>query len=275
MAQPGSSDGVYLLHGVIRDDVRAPLPDIDGVELSWVDSGAGLKGLVSSTEAMRDHTAQGLVASGEAAMDLAMAHHRLLAGLAPFIDLAPVALSAGWPSIDAIKANIGEHKAAFETALNRTAGHVEYVVKVLSADRENAPEKPTPEKPAPEKPTPASEAKPGGSGRDYLMARKAKRDAKRSQVDRIEMYCEAVEAGFAPHAALLERTPLKDHSAGSKRIWLQFSALVARGAGEKTFVDAGAPIYEQGQAIGLELEVSGPWPVYTFCKPPDSGIADG
>ena len=139
MAALPSGQAVHLVHAITR---AKTLPDafevaLPGVHTRW--HGVGdLHALISTVTAPDGVDAASLVAGGEQAMDLAMAHNRLLAALVAQLDFAPVALGRAWPDVETLEADIQARSGEFNAALDRTAGHVEYAVKVLSSKVEHS-----------------------------------------------------------------------------------------------------------------------------------------
>jgi hypothetical protein len=119
----------------------------------------------------------------------------------------------------------------------------------------------------------------GGSqagGRAYLEAKKATRDAKKTAALALERALEDTVAALGRAAERAERQPVPPLDAAGDRLALKAAFLVpldARAAFEATAATETARLAPQGVA----LQVTGPWPPYSFVPPLEAGreVAEG
>lgn len=245
------------------------------MSLVWVyavqDAGAGDAPAVSGVDGERPRLAGadelgavvGTVADegfGEAALAAAMddlgriemlvrAHHRVVAAAAQDRTVAPVRLATVFRDDEAVVAMLHERREEFRAVLDRIRGRREWGVKVYvdGADATGG--------------AAAPETSPGDRpGTSYLLRRKADRDrgaqaragarAVADQVARTAAACAADVRRFAPQDARL--------SGRTQEMVLNATFLVDR-AREQEFRDA-----VSGAAAGAVVEVTGPWPPFSF-----------
>jgi len=237
---------LFLLHGAVRGPLNPPtLPGAFGEPVAALE--AGSLRVIASPAGNDADALQARFADAAATAELALAHNRILASLAPSLDIAPVALGAvvtlaGLPGL------LAQRRSALEAALARIAGCVEYGVKLFAPARGEAVS-----------PSPAPAADSGG--RAYLQRLQQARQQRRAARQSLEEFEADVRARCA--ALAQERVELASVAGPRGRPLLSLALLVAR-AHAGRFEDEAAALFEDAQQLGLSLEASGPWPAYSF-----------
>jgi hypothetical protein len=97
----------------------------------------------------------------------------------------------------------------------------------------------------------------------YLLGRKMEEELKENALARLSEICEAIflELGAIAHEAKLNR-PQK--LTGKKKEMIINSVYLVENASSATFCQHGTHLMEHYSSMGLELELSGPWPPYSF-----------
>lgn len=241
--------GLYWLHGALAQPWERPAPNgLFGAPLAflrahglWI-AGSWFAGTAEDLEARFADPAE--------AAQLAIAHHTLLVHLAEHADVAPIALGAA-ATAEKLEAVLAPQRAALAAALGRIAGCVEFAVKLLPGKAASAP---------PEPPADAAD------GRAYLRALQAAREGRRTALAAREHLLEAMAAAFA--ACARERVSLPPRNGAV----LQLALLVPR-SDTTVLLETAALWAVRAESHGLQLELSGPWPVYSFAAAPSEAAA--
>ncbi len=200
--------------------------------------------------------------TGGLASERVLAHHRVLADLAHFCTIAPMRFGVTCASFADLLDTLTRSGAVFERAVARTEGAREWRIK-LHADVEvcRAAVRATL---ARKSPSPA----PGGtSAISVFLRRKAPRDLDREVLRDLEARAESV------HRLITTKTreAASDAACGLCAGWNGYapalilkSAYLVEKSGEDSFRQAMADLGEALEAEGCTLEVTGPWPSYSF-----------
>jgi hypothetical protein len=185
----------------------------------------------------------------------ARAHHRVVDAAAGQGPVVPMRLATVYGSDDGVTAMLAERQADFRAALDRIRGRQEWGVKVYAAPR---PE------PAQSAPGAADSARPqAGAGTAYLRRRRDQLAAQKN--DRREMLAdtEAIHAELSRSAAGARlHPPQAPQLTGEKAVMiLNASYLLDDDRGED-FAALVATL--AGRYPGVRLELTGPWPPYSF-----------
>jgi hypothetical protein len=276
----------------ITEDGHLSGPDGE-VDLSWVTgvgeakvrtiACSGLTALVSDVS---------LAEFGEAALrenlenldwldEVAREHHYVIDAAARQFPLLPVRLATVYSGDAAVCAALAEHNGQLLDVLRRVGGRIEWGVKAYAAQEpEAAPESGTAESdmagPAPAARNLAAgdtgeDAGPeGGAGLAYLKRRRTQLTAAR------EAKATAVNAAQAVHADLTAKAtdtrlhpPQSAQLSGVRQPMLLNAAYLLDPSDASTFTAAVA-----GQATAhpeLRVELTGPWPPYSFAGYDDDG----
>jgi Gas vesicle synthesis protein GvpL/GvpF len=251
------------------------------VDLSWL-TGIG-------EEKVRTLTCSGLTALvsdvslaefGEAALrenlenldwldEVARLHHYVIDAAARLFPLLPVRLATVYGDDDAVRAALTDHRDQLRDTLRQLSGRVEWGVKAYAApEADNEVER----GPAAREPVGASAgtSTSGGTGLAYLRRRRAELAAGRESQTASVNGAQAVHARLASQAdAAMLRPPQSPQLTGVRLPMLLNAAyLVDAGAGT-SFTAAVA-----GEATAhpeLRIELTGPWPPYSFAGDDDDG----
>jgi gas vesicle protein GvpL/GvpF len=280
----------------ITEDDNLSGPDGE-VDLSWLTgvgeakvrttNGSGLTALVSDVS---------LAEFGEAALrenlenldwldEVAREHHYVIDAAARLFPLLPVRLATVYSGDAALRDALAEHNAQLLDSLHRVGGRVEWGVKAWAAPEAAAGSEPDarPEKSEPDLvgaetgkgSAPGSGASTGagpgsGAGLAYLKRRRAQLSAAR------ESKTAAINIAQAVHADLTAKAndtrlhpPQSPQLSGIRQPMLLNAAYLLDAADGVSFTAAVA-----GQATAhpeLRIELTGPWPPYSFVGDDDDG----
>jgi hypothetical protein len=190
----------------------------------------------------------------------ARAHHRVLEAVTHFGPVVPMRLAVVFHDDTGVRSMLESRSDGLSAALRRVDGRFEWGVKAY-ADRqtdERAPDHPR--------------ATPGqGGGTAYLLRRRAQLSSReRAQAD-LAQAAEEVHTTLAGMAVASRR-----HRPQDRRLSGQASAMVLNGAylldedRSDEFVAVTAAMDDRHPA--LRLEVTGPWPPYSFATIEDEGL---
>lgn len=185
----------------------------------------------------------------------ARAHHRVIDAVAQQGPLVPMRLATVYSSDESIAAMLAERGTDFRAALTRINGRKEWGVKAYVA-RQSGPGGATAGTAAP--------ASPGaGAGAAYLQRRRDQLASQQSARHDAMVSAEIVHAELSRHAAGARlHAPQAPQLTGSKApMILNASYLLDDERGED-FAAAVAALTEQQPGVWLEL--TGPWPPYSF-----------
>ncbi|WP_244164923.1 GvpL/GvpF family gas vesicle protein [Streptomyces silaceus] len=182
--------------------------------------------------------------------DTARAHQRVVAALTTVTCPLPLRLATVFRDDSGVRVMLEDGAERFRRVLDRIDGCVEWGVKVHMERR-------------------AEQAEPRGaprSGRDYLRQRRRQRTADEGAWERAEAFARrlhqtlaarAVDARLhAPQNAALSREP--------GRNILNAAYLVARSHSEEFVEAVDRTKDEERDAVGLRVELTGPWAAYSF-----------
>jgi hypothetical protein len=184
---------------------------------------------------------------------LAREHHRVLQALCddPAVaDVVPLRLPGIYRDLDAVRETLVPRTAELRRALDEIRGHAEWGVKIFLA----RPAQTSPE------PVPAT-------GRDYLRRRSEAVTARETSRERRHHLVSAAYAGVTLAAARSRVTSPQDKVlTGRSEPMLHNSAHLVRRAEQETFFAALAQASDLVAPEGMVVEVSGPWPPYSFAR---------
>jgi hypothetical protein len=191
--------------------------------------------------------------------EVARAHHHVIEAAARLFPLLPSRLATVYTSDAAVCTALGERRAALREALLRVAGRVEWGVKAYAA--------PPPDQPRPPAPRAADEA---GAGRAYLKRRRAQLTAGE------ETRAAALRDARGVHAALsclseqarLHSPQAPELSGERLPMLLNGAYLVAENRARSFAAEVEAAA---GAHPGLRIELTGPWPPYSFAGEGNDG----
>jgi hypothetical protein len=246
----GGVSGALILHGVMRAGDTAALgliPDMfgkgDACVVALGGPAAGMSALVSACPAGVD--AAGLFGDAQRTEGFAVAHNRILTAACEHHDVLPVRLGAVFGSDAALREGLGAQAPALAARLEALSGGVEYGVKITLNNTPNNTRQ-------------TQTAPVADTGRSYLRQRGLQRDAARDGARHAAAEANAVIAALSQLAMDSRNRP----SAAAAPQAHAFAFLVRR-AGRDTF-EAKAEALAAGAGGGLSLQITGPWPPYSF-----------
>ncbi|MFH9613388.1 GvpL/GvpF family gas vesicle protein [Streptomyces pratensis] len=196
----------------------------------------------------------------------ARAHHDVVSAAAASCPTVPLPMATLYRSEERARQALIEETGRFRTALERTAGHSEWGVKVYSAE---LPEPtPTTAPPVPSRVSPAPEAsavrsRPApGAGLAYLERKRGVQAQRERRYEDSLRLAETVDAAFQSLAAAGRRLRLHAPQAEGKGHVQVLNAtyLVA----ERRAIELEALTRRLRGATGARIDISGPWVPYSF-----------
>jgi hypothetical protein len=153
-----------------------------------------------------------------------------------------------------------ENEERFKNLLAKFAGKVEWGLKVYADQQEfmRCMAQREPEVNSPQRPK-------LGRGAAYLMAKKMEADLKDDTVARLAALTERIfrELGSEAYEAKLNETMSKNLTGKKGEMVLNSVYLVER-MNEDEFYKKGKNLIKEYESMALEIELSGPWPPYSF-----------
>ena len=187
----------------------------------------------------------------------ARAHHGVIDAVAQQGPLVPMRLATVYSDDARIAAVLAERGADFRSALRRITGRMEWGVKAY-ADRQ-------PEASDDSAATAGASGPGGGAGAAYLQRRRnqltAQKNARRETLAGAEMI-HAELSRYADETRV--HTPQAPQLTGIKAPMILNAAYLLDSAQGEDFAAAVAALAEQHP--GLRLELTGPWPPYSFAS---------
>ncbi|MFB8028387.1 MULTISPECIES: GvpL/GvpF family gas vesicle protein [unclassified Streptomyces] len=189
----------------------------------------------------------------------ARAHHEVVSAVAASCPTVPLPLATLYHGEARARQSLLDESDRFRAALERTAGHAEWGVKVYVA--EPAPADPDPAPLRPDGAAPRTRPAPG-AGLAYLERKRGVRARREQRHEDSLRVAEAVDAGFRDLAAADRRLRVHAPVPGEKgRVQvLNATYLVA----EHRKADLEALARALRDATGARIEISGPWVPYSF-----------
>ncbi|MBM0276817.1 GvpL/GvpF family gas vesicle protein [Micromonospora tarensis] len=251
-ALPAPTAGAWL-HGVVRDAGPATLARIGGMDGGPVRavSAAGLVAVVS-TAPLDEYGEQPLRRNLEDLAWLeraARAHHAVLEALARRGPVVPARLATVHTDDERVARSLTTRRAELVATLDRLTGRGEWGVKGYLVPGATA--------------VGAEPVTAGGVGTAYLRRRRAQLNAREERQRLISAAADAVHGALCEAAVSGRRHPPQD-----RRLSGASAPMVLNGA---YLVDVAAlPRFTElvgslgGRHPGLHLELTGPWPAYSF-----------
>lgn len=186
----------------------------------------------------------------------ARAHHRVIDAAAGTGRVIPLRFATLYHDDDRVRAMLEQRRADFAAALERVAGRTEWGVKAYVDPRAFLPD-------------PGEEEAAGGRrpGAAYLARRRAERQEQETAHLRASERAEEIHAALAGLAVAIAEHPPQDTSLAAYEGWmvLNNSYLVPDDRAD----DFSATVTALGERFPeITLELSGPWPPYSFTALP-------
>jgi hypothetical protein len=191
----------------------------------------------------------------------ARAHHHVIDALGQRASLVPMRLATVYASDDGVAAMLDERAADFRAALSRISSRQEWGVKAYAAQ--------PPERRARAAPAPArSSGTTAGAGASYLQRRRDELSARSQGRSDALASAEAIHARLSNLAAEASvRPPQAPQLTGVRAQMILNAAYLVDDERSGEFADAVAALAREHPAARLEL--TGPWPPYSFAGTPE------
>lgn len=214
-------------------------------------------------------------AGRDGATDRALAHHRVLSGLAALCTVAPVKYGALCRGMDDILALFERHGGAFEHLLARVAGAQEWGVK-LFADREASR---AAAEAAPAVAALKAELDAASPGKAFFVRKKLQAVIDGEMQVMLARWADHMHEQIAAHARESAPNPvhrlLTTGTPGHAPILVLDAAYLVDRVRETDFHQCLAKLADSVAAQGCALKLTGPWPPYSFASldttEPDDG----
>jgi hypothetical protein len=189
--------------------------------------------------------------------DVARAHHGVIDAAARRFRVLPARFATVYTSEAAMAAALAGHRDELRAGLHRVDGCVELGVKAYAARAAAGTG------PADGGTSPGTEATGAGTGMAYLKRRRAELSAQQDSRRAAAMGARAVHAELSVHAAQSRLYPPQSPALSGSRAPMLLNAayLLDRGSADRfgSAVAASAAAHPE-----LRLDLSGPWPPYSF-----------
>jgi Gas vesicle synthesis protein GvpL/GvpF len=185
----------------------------------------------------------------------ARAHHRVIDALAREGPLVPIRLATVYSSDGGVAAMLAGRDADFRAALARIRGRTEWGVKAYAAGR------PEPQDASAGAEPPASQET--GAGAAYLQRRRSQLTAHKNARQRMLANAQTIHAELSGHAVGARlHPPQASQLTGNKAIMILNAAYLLDDERGGDFASVVAALAERYP--GVQLELTGPWPPYSF-----------
>lgn len=180
---------------------------------------------------------------------VAAAHHEVLQQLVEHGDVLPLQLPGIYPSDEALIAALESSRARLQHTWQLLAGRVEWSLQIFPTSAPAAPGQPAPR-----------------SGREYLERRRSQQDARDTERGRREAAMTQTHDALTHRAAAsVVRAPLDPAVTGRDEPMLLNSAYLVARDEEQRFLGLAEELHHHLVATaGMRVEVTGPWPPYSF-----------
>lgn len=250
-----ASGSVLHAYGVVPadSDVRLPVSGVDGARVETLPAGE-LLALVSPLDAARygEEVWRAHAEDPEWLAGFALEHQEVLSAVATTTDVLPFRIPGMYADRDALVATVAAEREVLLSSLETVRGHVEWGVKVFWDSASEAAEA-----------TEAAEAP--VSGQDYLRRRAEQLGAKERGAEERRRLVVAAYEHLAEEVSQSVTSPPQDPALTRRaEPMLLNSAHLVRRDREDPFFSLLADLSRELAPAGLVVEVSGPWPPYSF-----------
>lgn len=267
MSDGGDGTGVWLyaVTSGRADDSLGGLSGLDGQPVRTVTE-AGLSAAVTTVrlaefgeQALRRHLED--MAWLETA---ARAHHLVIETLASRQPVVPMRLATVYRDDRGVAATLARRQADFIAALDRVTGRAEWGVKVFPAAEPG------------QDPTAARPGSPGGrapgAGAAYLSRRRQELSAAERARQAAAASAEDIHGALSRLAAAAQaRAPQGPQLSGQRQPMILNGAYLVDEARAEAFAAAASDLAARHPAVRIEL--TGPWPPYSFATLPEEQVA--
>jgi hypothetical protein len=199
----------------------------------------------------------------------ARAHHRVIEAVAEQVPVIPMQLATVYVGDASVAALLTARQADLRDALQRTSGRQEWGVKAYAAQPAGSAATREPAARASGPPA-GSGGPPAGSGAAYLRRRRTELTAQRDARREVAASAEMVHAALSELATEVRLHPPQDEKlSGTRAPMLLNAAYLLEDTRGGDFAAAVTALAER--LPNLRLELTGPWPPYSFTGAPANG----
>jgi hypothetical protein len=192
----------------------------------------------------------------------ARAHHRIIDALARQGPLVPIRLATVYSSDGGVTAMLAGRDADFRAALARIRGRTEWGVKAYAAGRSESQDA------SPGVEAPASQGT--GAGAAYLQRRRGQLTAQKNSRRQMLVNAETIHAELSEHAVGAHlHPPQAPQLTGNKALMILNASYLLDDERAEDFASVMAALAERYPRVKLEL--TGPWPPYSFAGNEERG----
>jgi hypothetical protein len=261
------------VYAVTRDLDPAVLADLDGIGGEEVRTlpGDPLTAVIGAVDAdaFSEEAFEGRLSDPGELEAIARAHHRVVEAVASARPALPLRLATVYRDGGRVREMLTQRHAEFARTLDWLSGRTECGVKVWADPQAVAGD----EGDQPAAGTPGNHPAGGGEGAGaaYLSRRRARLAARDSSRQRAAEHAEEVHAELSGMAVAACRHRLQDtQMAGDHGLMVLNAAYLVELDGAGQFAESARTL--AGELAGFRLEVTGPWPPYSFADGPE-GLA--
>ncbi len=198
----------------------------------------------------------------EGEMTAALRHHDLLAQLAAATDVLPVRFGTVFSGEAALMRALEQQSSTYRDAAKRLAGKVEFALRATRQQIKERRATHTPQGANSDDHRAIGEATPT-TGRGYLTRQRHLRNDRTDASARLAAILEKVSVLAERHSSSIA----PGHPRGDRIFDL--ALLVPRDSAPSLQADLDV-LSSDASALGVNLELLGPWPAYSFCDPLES-----
>lgn len=192
----------------------------------------------------------------------ARAHHRVIDVIGRKVPVVPMRLATVYRDDGSLEAALGERAGDFRAALERTGGRREWGVKVYAAPASEPSEQAT-------DPAPGERGRTAGAGAEYLRRKRRQLSAAEDTRRATAASADAIHAALCQLAEGARLHPPHAPELAGIRTQMVMNGAYLLDAGRDDEL-TGAVTALAGQHPAVQIELTGPWPPYSF-----TGLASG
>jgi hypothetical protein len=187
---------------------------------------------------------------------VARAHDAVIGAVVDRWPVVPIRLATVYRDEDGVRRVLRERSEEFGRTLDFVTGRTEWGVKAYLEEPDPAPREPT----APSR---------RGAGTDYLARRRAERDTREHTEERAREQVRTVHKNLSGLAVDARTHPPQSRDlAGHNGLMLLNAAYLVERTAARAFAEAVAVC--DGKSPAIRLQLTGPWPPYSFASREES-----
>jgi hypothetical protein len=204
----------------------------------------------------------------------ARAHHDVVDRAARAAPTAPVRIATVYRDDDRVSQVLREEAERFGRVLDRITGRSEWGVKAYSYPDETRPEDADGTEAAAVAGSAAAGGAASGAGTAYLRRRQEQRRRREDAGRRVTEQAQAIQAELQAHVVAVRQHPQQDpRLSGHTGTLILNMAYLLDDEQVRDFLALVRDI--DGRTPGIDVEVTGPWPPYSFIDAEESSSSEG